>query len=116
MREADQAPVCINPLCNKPCSHDGARYRPVCSACHKHGGARPGAVNRKTYKCENVDGRLGFPCVVDWSKVPSWWRITQLDHKDGNHMNNTLDNIQELCNVCHPIKSHLSGDLKGYRY
>ncbi len=42
--------------------------------------------------------------------------MTQLDHKDGNHLNNTAENVQELCNNCHGIKTLLQGDHKGYRY
>lgn len=109
-------PTCINILCDNPCAHDGHRFRPLCAACHRAGGARPGVVRRKNFRCENVDGRLGFPCVVDWDRVPDWWRITELDHKDGNHLNNTLDNIQELCQICHPVKTQMNGDHKGYRY
>ncbi len=109
-------PTCINLGCGRPCATDGKRFRPVCSACHRHGGARPGVLAFKKHRCDNVDGRLGFTCFVDWSKVPSWFRITQLDHKDGNHLNNTPENVQELCNNCHGVKTLSQGDHKGYRY
>jgi cytochrome c553 len=109
-------PICINPLCNKPCAKNGIRYRPICASCHAHGGARPGVVRFKRLICENIDGRLGFPCVIDWSKVHPKRNLTELDHKDGNHLNNTIENIQELCMVCHDEKSKQNGDLKGHRY
>lgn len=73
-------------------------------------------VRFKRFICENIDGTLGFPCVINWDKVDANRNITQLDHKDGNHLNNTAGNIQELCMVCHDEKSKRNGDLRGYRY
>jgi hypothetical protein len=36
--------------------------------------------------------------------------MTEVDHKDGNHCNNSPDNLDELCIVCHKIKGQMSGD------
>ena len=30
-----------------------------------------------------------------------------VDHIDGNHSNNTLENLQTLCSNCHRLKTHL---------
>jgi hypothetical protein len=110
------APICINLGCGKPCAGDGKRFRPVCASCHNHGGARPGIMRRRNFRCENLDGRLGFTCPVNWDLAQDWWRVTHLDHIDGNHFNNTIDNIQELCSICHSVKGQMQGDHRGHRY
>ena len=33
-----------------------------------------------------------------------------LDHIDGNHSNDSPDNIQTLCANCHRLKTHTNGD------
>lgn len=74
---------------------------------------------RKTF-CENVDGRLGFVCTYtpptreQLSVLPNieetfkGW--LQVDHKDGNHTNNTEENLQTLCACCHTVKTAMSKD------
>ena len=63
---------------------------------------------RKDY-CENRDGRVGgFKCVA----VIPWTGILQVDHIDGNPINNDLSNLQTLCANCHTLKSHLNADYK----
>lgn len=37
----------------------------------------------------------------------------ELHHKDGNHFNNNLDNLQILCPNCHSIQDGNSGSNKG---
>jgi len=75
-----------------------------------------GVTPFKTGKCSNQKhgqkGFLGFPCPMDYIKAP--WAIgrTELDHKDGDHTNNTIENIQELCPACHVEKSKRCGDYK----
>lgn len=34
----------------------------------------------------------------------------QIDHKNGNHWDNSWKNVQSLCSICHDTKSSLSGD------
>ena len=66
---------------------------------------------KKTY-CENIDGRLnGYKCTTT---IP-YKGALELDHIDGNVLNNVVDNIQTLCKVCHSYKSHLSHDFKKNR-
>lgn len=33
-----------------------------------------------------------------------------VDHIDGNHSNNELNNLQTLCANCHRLKTYLNGD------
>lgn len=115
-------PQCINYNCHKPVASSGPRYRPVCSSCHKAGyGAgsyAPGVRPYRTGCCSNKDSHLGFGCYIDWARVArDGARIkTHIDHKDGNHLNNVLSNVEELCETCHSEKGRRAGDYRGYRY
>jgi hypothetical protein len=109
-------PTCINHGCNRPVANSGARYRPVCSHCHCAGyGKHPyskGVTPFRTGKCSNQSGHLGFKCPINYKKAS--WAIgrTEIDHIDGNHLNNTSKNGQELCPMCHRFKGMLTGDYK----
>jgi hypothetical protein len=37
--------------------------------------------------------------------------MTEVDHKNGDHTDNRNRNLDELCPMCHRLKSKLSGDL-----
>ena len=114
--------TCINYNCDRPQTHSGTRYRPVCGTCHKAGygaGSYPAGVTPfRTGCCSNKDGHLGWSCYIDWARVAQdSARIkTHIDHKDGNHRNNTLSNVEELCETCHSEKGRRQGDYRGYRY
>ena len=122
----DSAPTCINHGCGRPVTYSGTnkqgrkRYRPVCGHCHTAGrGAgnyAPGVTPFRTGVCSNIDGHLGWVCFIDWSRVQPGMVRTEIDHIDGNHMNNTPDNCQEVCSICHMEKGRRNGDLRGYRY
>jgi hypothetical protein len=109
-------PLCINHGCTRSVANCGSRYRPVCSHCHAAGyGKHPyasGVTPFRKGKCVNQDGRLGFKCAINYEQAP--WAIgkTEIDHIDGNHLNNTPENSQELCSLCHKYKGMLSGDFK----
>ena len=109
-------PSCINYNCNKPVAHSGTRYRPVCSHCHKAGyGATtfaPDVVPFRTGRCSNSTGHLGFTCPVDYAKAEWCLGHTQIDHIDGDHLNNVPENCQELCDLCHKEKGKRNGDFK----
>ena len=60
---------------------------------------------RKDY-CENIDGRLGFTCTT----TIAWSGMLDVDHKDGNHLNNDLENFQTLCKCCHSYKTNMEKD------
>jgi hypothetical protein len=127
-RRRQRRPVCINHGCNKPVtfsntdSQGNKRWRPHCGHCQKasYGGHdhAPGVTPFKTGKCSNTDGHLGWKCPINWSqakrdgiKIP-----THIDHIDGDHANNVVENAQEICSVCHDNKSMLNGDRRGHRY
>lgn len=63
--------------------------------------------HRKTY-CENIDGRLGFVCTTTILLAAQ----LEVDHIDGNHLNNDLENLQTLCGCCHKYKTIINEDWK----
>jgi len=112
-------PTCINHGCNRLVDWSGTRYRPVCGMCSKAGWGSdrgfkypPGVTPFRTGYCSNHDGHLGFVCPIDYEKAPWAIGLTQIDHIDGNHMNNVIENADELCTICHPQKGKLNGDFK----
>lgn len=73
---------------------------------------------RKDY-CENKDGRLGFTCdytgptkeqLIEAGLGEDYMGWLQVDHIDGNHINNKEENLQTLCANCHNIKTFQAGD------
>jgi len=86
---------------------------------------------RKDY-CENQDGMakltdgsyVGFTCRMTWpdpdfsAEELKQMRVLQVDHIDGNHLNNAIGpkcekpNLQTLCVTCHNIKGALNGDFE----
>ena len=106
-------PTCVNIGCDRKVhlanrsSTGRPVYRPVCSACHKSkGNVREGVTGVKKDYCENRDGRLGFECTAT---IMGYLQL-DMDHIDGNHYNNTPENIQTLCKNCHSWKSHVNED------
>ena len=60
--------------------------------------------------CENLDGHLGFYCVVPHDKWSGFEFALDLDHIDGNHYNNDPANVRTYCKLCHGKKSIQNGD------
>jgi hypothetical protein len=119
-------PICINHGCNDPCtySHKDAegnpRWRIHCSHCQAASYGkwphRPGVTPYKTGKCSNHDSHLGFPCATQFDAIPDWAKgITEVDHKDGDYSNHNLDNLEELCVICHKLKGQLTGDYNNQK-
>ena len=76
-----------------------------------------GVTRFKSGVCSNVDGHLGFPCVINWKLVKSTgFKIsTEVDHKNGDCEDNRPRNLQELCPVCHMEKGKREGDHNSWR-
>lgn len=51
-----------------------------------------------------------FYCPISRNIYPLVDSIYDVDHIDGNHFNNTLENIQILCKICHNVKGDIAGD------
>ena len=80
--------------------------------------------------CENHNGMakltdgsyVGFTCRMTWpdpdfsAEDLKRMRVLQVDHIDGNHLNNAIGpkcekpNLQTLCVTCHMIKGTINGD------
>lgn len=80
-------------------------WRKYCTMCHKNQGQEQYRYrqNKKSY-CEKCDFIAEHPIQLD------------VDHIDGNHKNNSPDNLQTLCANCHRLKTVLSGDHNGKVY
>ena len=132
-------PKCDVPGCKKRAQNTSTSMNPrwrkaswVCEefgyelngyVCHKHHcknyamGDWKYKVYRKKY-CENRDGRLGFVCtyvpppdeLLEHLGLEAYEAYLQVDHKDGNHLNNNPKNLQTLCDNCHRIKTYLNKD------
>jgi hypothetical protein len=113
-------PKCINHGCKTLVTYTAVfesgqkRWSVMCSACVKAGQGRqpwkPGVTPWKTGRCSNHDGHLGFSCTVNYKKNPHFIGMTEVDHKNGNHVDNRKRNLDELCPMCHKLKSKLAGD------
>ena len=116
-------PLCINYGCGKPVTFTRTktsgekRWRVHCSHCQKasyglHPHA-PGVTPFKTGKCSNTDSHLNFKCPVDWTGMPRWHNrrgLTDIDHIDGDSTNANHSNLDELCPICHRIKTHVKNE------
>ena len=112
--------TCQNPGCGNMQHHVSTNkkgvkyYRNICGPCHY---SRLGIQgweyknHRKDY-CENARGKyrgwLGVPC--DITAFPK--RFLQIDHLDGDHDNNELDNLMTLCPTCHAVKTWVFGNTR----
>ena len=118
-------PTCINEGCenNVAIRHWSAQCDPSlkteCSRCadaRKKNKTVDGITFHKKKFCENKDGILGFICPMDkdrYNEFPS--DIYHMDHLDGNHHNNTLENLKTFCAVCHTRKGKENGDFNGFK-
>lgn len=126
-----EEPNCVNPGCikNVACRNWGNwSFKSECSTCMKlrkekrfivednfrffidKKGQKTGVIMHKEVFCENLDGHLGFYCVVPHDKWSGFEFALDLDHIDGNHYNNDPANVRTYCKLCHGKKSIQNGD------
>jgi len=121
-------PKCINHGCDKDVAirHPAASsqglipsFKTECGTCSssrcKGKFIKGITFHKKTY-CENKDNILGFKCPMDESRYDEFPSdIYDMDHKDGNHHNNTYANIITICKICHARKGKESGDFNSQK-
>lgn len=107
-------PKCVNIGCEKNVAirhwtvQNDPSLKTECSRCFSSrikGKTVSGVLFHKKNFCENKDSILGFKCPMDSSRYyefPS--TIYDMDHKDGDHHNNTIENIITICKICHARK------------
>jgi hypothetical protein len=107
-------PKCVNIGCNNDVAvrnWGNWSLKSECSSCQtarKNGKIKKNIIIHKKSYCENIDGHLGFKCpVIDWKGFESG---LDLDHVDGNHLNNSPENVKTYCKLCHGRKSLENGD------
>lgn len=110
--EGGSLPVCVNHGCEFAVTVREWKYVSIksectrCARCRKKGESIPGVIIHKKKFCENKDGHLGFECPVKKNvKWDKWQESLDLDHKDGDHLNNDPKNVETICNLCHTRKS-----------
>ena len=110
-------PTCSNDGCENPVVVRDWKYfsfKHHCSDClrriQKGLPPREGVTFSKKNYCENKDGILGFTCPVD-PKFNFPNNVLHEDHIDGDHYNNSSENLMTLCCICHAIKGLASGDF-----
>jgi hypothetical protein len=115
--EGKSLPKCSNEGCDNDVNVRDWKYysfRHHCSDCinriKKKLTPRTGVTFHKKNYCENRDARLGFKCPVDPNfNLPN--SVLHGDHIDGNHENNSANNLQTLCSICHNLKGMHAGDF-----
>lgn len=118
---AEQHPTATDIWCCSKCHNDNTARKHGLSSSRELTAKRAGFASVLEYQhakhpylwarkdfCENIDGRLGHKCTTN-----VWWSgMLQVDHIDGDHTNNVIENFQTLCACCHSYKSWKNGDYK----
>lgn len=125
IKEGNILPSCINQGCENRVAirHWSAQGDPSlktectrCSTARTKNKKIDGIIFHKKNYCENQDGILGFTCPMykeRYQEFPS--DIYHMDHLDGNHHNNTLNNLKTFCAICHTRKGKESGDFNAFK-
>lgn len=80
-------------------------WRRYCTMCHKNRGQSQYKyrIHKKKF-CEGCGFIADHPVQLD------------VDHIDGDHTNDDLNNLQTICANCHRLKTVMNGDHNGVRY
>lgn len=114
--EGNQLPKCVNQGCDRKVTVRDWKNWSFKSECSRCATARikgieiPGIIRHKKTYCENIDGHLGWKCPVPKSAWKNFQSALDIEHIDGDHQNNTPENVETICKICHTRKSLLSGD------
>ena len=118
-------PKCINSNCenNVAIRHWSIQGIPSlktecsrCSSSRINGKIISNITFHKKHYCENKDSLFGFKCPMDetrYGEFPS--DIYDMDHKDGNHNNNSIDNLITICKICHARKGRENNDFNAQK-
>lgn len=109
-------PVC--PTCNRCMSgkagtvkhHGKVYYKKECLGCSKERkfGKRHPIKKSKMYQRPWLAHRKSTCEACGF--IPAWVGQLDVDHIDGDKLNNSVNNLQTLCANCHRLKSHLKQD------
>lgn len=115
--QGNKLPICVNEGCNNFVTvreWKNWSIKSECTSCisaRKRGITREGVKIHKKNYCENFDGHLNFDCPVKEKKTwKDFLESLDLDHIDGDHMNNKPSNVRTYCKLCHNKKSKHTGD------
>jgi hypothetical protein len=125
LKKGNKLPVCVNIGCHKKVAirHWTKQGKPSlkteCSSClssrQKNKNIENVSFLKKNY-CENKSGILGFICPIDIKRYSEFSNsIYHMDHLDGNHVNNDINNIKTFCSICHTQKSILNNDYNSFK-
>lgn len=95
-------PQTVRGLCvickEKPQKSNGVGiFKPMCTICHKR------AYDRShRQKLDDCCETCGF--------VPAHACQLDIDHRDGDHTNNSPENLATLCANCHRLKTYINKD------
>jgi len=114
--EGNTLPKCVNIGCDRNVQVRDWKNWSFKSECSRCAVARikglqvEGVTRHKKSYCENKDGHLGWVCPVPtsaWKKFPF---ALDIEHIDGDHQNNSPENVETICKLCHGKKTILEGD------
>ncbi len=110
-------PKCINHGCERDVVVRNWKtwsFKSECGSCmvdRKRNGITKGITIHKKGYCENGDGHLGFRCPIPSKECFVGFESgLDLDHINGDHMDNVPSNVKTYCKLCHGRKSIANGD------
>lgn len=114
--EGNELPKCVNIGCDRNVVVRDWKNWSFKSECSRCASARLKGIevegvtrHKKTY-CENIDGHLGWVCPVPGDAWKDFPFALDIEHVDGDHQNNTPENVETICKLCHGKKTILEGD------